>query len=734
MIELPDSIIKFVGLTNVNGGIIIPDTLENKSSNSILSIRSFGFIPEMNIQCSHINDTISLRPEIVSLNEFVIKEYKPSLKREVGKFIYDPSELKKEMVNCFDVLKFTPLVNTSESGISILGKGSSKIYINGKAPLMSQREVIDMLKGTSPSQIKRIEIITEPGTTVAANTSGGIVNVVLSQPNQGYRGSISTNVKYEAERISPRISFWNGYAMGKFKASMNLSYQGVNRNYERKSDYLYKEDSKTVSNYIKTKGWSNYLSGNINATYNFTQKSMLGASASLSASGSHENSYINTEINNQRDNSEYYIKSQNPFSRPTFGLRGFYEIYFGRNNNKFEIVADYYSNLSNSEIKYIFNPEILFQNTKINSQGVHAKAQSSIKFTPLQNLQFGYDFFKSNIDYISSDNSSIKNNFKYNESINSCFIEWRSLWSTLFSTNIGMRLETAHLKGNQTSLLERFGNTKTDIFPTLGFSFNIPRGYQNISIDLGRRILRPYYDYLNPYIIWSSENTYRVGNPHLQPEYLWNTGLYYSFLRSFVLGGMFIYTTDCISEYTYQKDGNTITSYINGGNQKLTNFFFSYNKTFGNVWRIKADADIAILNRKLWLDNNNLGFKSIQWSFSILNSVVLSQKYKVKMMISYSLNSPVKMVTAFGKWKNLLDLSFTKTFGKNVTLSLEAYNLLNFKNDYHFEDVNYGYSHKSKYSTRAISLNFTCLFGKTKVSAAEDRSNTALEQRIKKSN
>lgn len=681
---------------------------------------------------SGVNDTVSLSSDTVSLDELVVREYRRTLKREVGKFVYDPSDLKKEMSNCLDVLKFTPLVNISREGVSILGKGSSKIYINGKAPLMSQSAVIEMLRGTPPSQIKRIEIITEPGSSEAANTSGGIVNVVMSQPNQGYRGSVSTNVKYETERFSPGISFWSGYAMGKFKASMNLGYRGINRHREQTSEYLYKDESRTVTNHTTAKGWSNLLSGNLNATYNFTPKSMLGASVSLSASGSHDDSQINSETDTgigERSKSEAYIKTRRPFSRPTLGMRGFYEIYFGGNNNKLEVTADYYSSLAKTETKYIFNPDIQLQNTGVNSRGGHAKAQAIIRPTSRQTLQVGYDFFKSNIDY-SSDNTSTINRFIYNEMVNSGFVEWRSMWSALLSSSVGIRLESADIKGHQTATSERFKNTRTDIFPTLGLSINIPAANQNISIDLGRRILRPYYDFMNPFRTWTSEDTYRDGNPDLRAEYMWNAGLYYSFLRNFVAGGMFVYTSNCISEYTYESGGKTVTSYTNGGNQRLANFFFSFNRTFGNVWRVKADAGLAVFNRDLWLGDTDLGFNSVQWSFSVLNSVVLSQRHKIKVMLSYSLDSPAKMVTARGKWKNLLNLNLSKAFGRNVTLSLEAYNLLNFKNDYHFEDYNYGYTHKSRYSTRSISVNFTCLFGKTKVIAAENRSGTALQQRL----
>lgn len=732
VIELPDSIIKFVGISDGNGRIDIPDSLYNRNQCKRIYLNYLGFMS--NFPMSHIgaNDTIGLKENGRSLKEIIVKGYKPSLRREAGKFIYDPSQLKRESANSFEVLKYTPLVTTSDAGVSILGKGNSKIFINGRNPLMSQSSVVEMLKATPPSQIKRIEIITEPGSSYSASFSGGIVNVILSQPDQGYIGNVSARIKYEASRFSPTISLWNGYSMGKFNASLNLAYSGVSLNEQQTIDYVYVEAGKNISNHSRIHGWSDYISGSINATYDVTSKSVIGVAVSVSASQESEKSQIESKnlAFGEDKTVTSKINSNSPFTRPVYGVRSFYELSFG-NNHKIDLSADFYSTVSKSENEYLFEDGRQLQDIDLDSRGVHGKAQMSLNISEKQWLQFGYDFFRSDIDNSSIWND-IDNRFRYKEMINSGFVQLRSGWSDMFSSYVGFRMEAAETDGIQKSSAEDFSDSRIDFFPTAGININIPSGYQNLSIDFGRRISRPFYDFMNPFKIWTSENSYSTGNPDLKPQYMWDGSLYYSFLKSFVLGGSFRYWNDCMTEYTYLKGENVVSSYINEGDEKQVYLFLSYNKLVGNILRIKAETNLYISHRNAVIDNADLGYKSIDWSLFVRNYIMLSQKHRFKMSLAYRLSAPAKMVTKYGKWKNLLDVGFTKIFNNGVTLTLEAYNILGFKNDYHFRDSKFGYDEKTKYSSRSVTVTVSYYFGKKQVSGAEDNSGTALEQRYNK--
>jgi hypothetical protein len=97
----------------------------------------------------------------------------------------------------------------------------------------------------------------------------------------------------------------------------------------------------------------------------------------------------------------------------------------------------------------------------------------------------------------------------------------------------------------------------------------------------------------------------------------------------------------------------------------------------------------------------------------------------------YALYSPVKSITNNGKYKNLLSLSANKKFVNGLTLSLEASNLLGFKNDCHFSSVGYSYIERSLMYPAQVEVKFNYSFGKRRVAGADDRYHSALDSRFK---
>lgn len=719
------------GITDNRGMIYLHIGKDPARYPMLLYVSCMGF-DDYNRKLDVIPDSIILRPSSIQLGEVVVKAARTSFKREAGKFTFDPGALTKEMPNTYDVLKFTPLVGVSDDGVSILGKGSSRIFINGKDPMMSQSAVMEMLKATPPSQVRRIEIITEPGSSHSASMSGGIVNVILSQPNQGYRGRLSAGVKYEAGRLSPKAMLWNGFSYGKFNASLYLSYQGVNTNERTLTDYLYKESSRSVTNDMRNSGWINHLYGGLNMTYDLTTKSRIGISASLAESDSEANSRTLTTTRTAEGieaTSSSRIKTRSPFRRPNYGVRAFYDLTLDEKGSRLGIEADYASSLAKSKTDYDMDNVATRQMTDIDSRGGHAKAQADMVLTADQRLNVGYSYFRSRIVY-DNDFQEQSNRFRYDEDIHSAFAQWNSYWSKAFTTSVGLRMEAETHKGHQTVNNERFRHTDVEVFPSLSISCNLPFGNQNISLDFRRRISRPFYDFMNPFVIWTSDNTYTKGNPDLKAYCSWDATMFYSFLENFTFGFTYSHTSDGITEYTYMDGDNTVTSHFNTGREVMLYPFLSFNKVFKDIWRLKAETDVMYFDRTANLNGTDLGYKTAIWSLNIKNGIVVSQKHRVRIGVSYLVSSPAKLVTARSKWKNLLSFDITKYFPHGWIVTLEANNLLNFKNDFHFSDAAYEYNARSQHDWRSVNLTVSYTFGKRKVHGASDNTTTELEQRF----
>ena len=93
-----------------------------------------------------------------------------------------------------------------------------------------------------------------------------------------------------------------------------------------------------------------------------------------------------------------------------------------------------------------------------------------------------------------------------------------------FSLQAGLRYENTVSNGHQLGNLIKpdssFKRTYNSLFPTLYFSYKLDTaGNNQLGLNYGRRIDRPYYQDLNPFFSPLDKFTYYVGNPFLKPSF-----------------------------------------------------------------------------------------------------------------------------------------------------------------------------------------------------------------------
>ena len=165
-----------------------------------LRVQALGFLPFV-AATGEVGDTLRLDRPTNQLKELVVNA-RPVMQRTAGQFTYLPNDLRSKTDNSYELLRLVPLLDVSDRGISIFGKGASRIFINGRDPMIGLEATMEMLRATPPSHIVRIEIITAPGSKYSAADRRGIVNVVLSNPYEGIRGSTTATAYYGRAYIS----------------------------------------------------------------------------------------------------------------------------------------------------------------------------------------------------------------------------------------------------------------------------------------------------------------------------------------------------------------------------------------------------------------------------------------------------------------------------------------------------------------------------------------------------
>lgn len=603
-----DSITSAPAFSSESGDVSL--ALNDASAYTALKVQCMGYITAT-IPLPLASATVVLDKDPNMLGEVVVKAG-PAMTQKEGKFLFNPVELYHRTPDAYSLLSLTPLLDVSEKGVSILGK-SAKIHINGRDPKMDPEAVMAMLQSLPPGRIKKIEIDPTAGADQSSAMSGGIVNVVIENPQEGYFGNASARINYEKKRISPTITSFNAYSKGKLRSTALLTYQNSNSHTLGVMEFDFGEQNRKISETYDSKSHAEIYRANLNFAYDFSKSSVLGLAVSLVGRKARSKSLTeSTETFSGMvpDFSSTIIRNKVPWQSPSYRINASYTLNIN-DGGIFDVEAEY----TKSEDKrtrdnyYGSNPPIQ-QSTDWAYSGFHLKPTYKRKFNDIHTINVGYDVTRYKTD---NDNREYNadNHFIYTEMINSVFVDWSATWSNIFYTRLGARLENTDINTHQLVGDIRSSSNYTDVNPSIKAGINLPcRGNQSFIFDISKRIFRPYFNRLNSFKYWSTPYSYSVGNPDLKPVTLWQFGLNYSFLGGFNFNIGIDIEENTYDNYIYtDDDDNVVSSYANFGSRKTFRSSLNYYKAVNDIWYVNASARIHHTSFNATLNGNDLGFK-----------------------------------------------------------------------------------------------------------------------------
>ena len=156
---MPDSIKTGNAISNEDGTFqIYSNVILTEDKSFLLKVKCWGY-KECQVYQKADSVHIVLEENTEEMKEVVVTGTQRSFIRELGKFVYVPGALERELPNSYDLLSFTPMVNILDNAVSIVGKGSSTIYINGRRPNMTNDMVLKYLRSVPTKKIEKIEIL-----------------------------------------------------------------------------------------------------------------------------------------------------------------------------------------------------------------------------------------------------------------------------------------------------------------------------------------------------------------------------------------------------------------------------------------------------------------------------------------------------------------------------------------------------------------------------------------------
>jgi hypothetical protein len=144
------------------------------------------------------------------------------------------------------------------------------------------------------------------------------------------------------------------------------------------------------------------------------------------------------------------------------------------------------------------------------------------------------------------------NHFVYEEDVNAAYLNLSAPLSKKISAQLGLRLENTKAKGRQKTTGEEFDRSYTQLFPTAYLQYKA-NDKNDFGLNFGRRVRRPGYQSLNPFIRFIDRYTYQQGNPYLKPSVSSNFEISHSWKNQITTTINYTYSKDVISEITEQK-------------------------------------------------------------------------------------------------------------------------------------------------------------------------------------
>lgn len=496
-------------------------------------------------------EILQLLPLSKDLSEVVVNSKKQFIERKLDKTIINPDALITNTGStAMEVLEKAPGVAVDKDGnISLKGKQGVIIMIDGKPSYLSGTDLANYLNSMPASNLEIIEVMTNPSAKYDASGNSGVINIKTKKNKQkGLNGSLA--LAYGQGVYSKTNNSFNlNYRNGKINFFSNVSV-----NYRRQFQKLdifrkYVNDDKTLKanfsqNTSKNKE-SYFYNAKAGMDFYATKKTTLGIVLSGYYAPSNETGNSYSYPKNSQDQLDSIVTAL----RTENGKWGNGAVNFNIQHNfdttGRQITADidylqYKSGRDQQFDNIIYNKDWSnrYSDRLIGDLPSDIKIYS-IKTDYTQNLKKGLKMDAGlKFSYVTTDNKAnyfnvvndIKfvdakktNRFEYTENVNAAYVNFsKSIKKWGFQA--GLRIEntnyTGHQYGNEfrPDMDSSFKRSYTNAFPTAYISYNASDKNQ-FGFSYGRRIERPDYEDLNPFLFFLDKYTYEEGNPFLKPMY-----------------------------------------------------------------------------------------------------------------------------------------------------------------------------------------------------------------------
>jgi iron complex outermembrane recepter protein len=632
-----DSTVAKMSVANKEGNYQFENVVEGNYFVSISAVgHSKGFSDKFTVDAAHAAievKTIELVPVSKNLGAVTITTKRPLIEQRIDRTIVNvDASVSNVGATALEVLEKSPGISVDKDGnVSLKGKQGVQVYIDGRPSYLSGADLANLLRNMNANQLEQIEIMTNPPAKYDAAGNSGVINIKTKKNKQfGYNGSISaTYGQGRYPKTNESVNF--NYRKNKVNLFANAGYsyrQNFNDiNIQRK---FIEANTKELKSYFeqesKMKDIDKSLNAKLGLDFYATKKTTLGFVVSGFNSPEKDRSTSDVNIFDNAHILSSITKATTKSDRTwkNIGANLNFRHVFDSTGREITADADYLSyNSTNTQDlinKYYgtngqptFRPDTLLgnlpQDIKIYSAKIDyvhplkkgAKVEFGVKtsFVKTDN-DARYDSLQNNLRVLDRGRS---NHFIYNENVNAAYINFSKEFSKKFSGQFGFRVENNTAKGHSTGLKLKdnvwipfdssFRRNNTQPFPTVFLQYNANEK-NTFGLNYGRRIERPDYADLNPFILFLDRYTFEQGNPNLKPQFAHNIELSHTYKGFLTTTLNYTKTTDIISDVLEQNtdQNETFVRKSNIANQRQYGISVSAGIPVKKWWNANLYANV----------------------------------------------------------------------------------------------------------------------------------------------
>ena len=741
LLKAADSVMAKGASTDENGRFEIPNIPSGLYLVKASYIGNESELRPIEIRGDTVLNPLTISADAQELEEVTVKSLKPRLERKADRLVFNIENTAFSDGAIWDALKRTPNVIIVNDELTVKGSSAVGILINGRKINLPKGDVINLLSGVSASDVEAIEVITNP--PAKYNAEDGILINIRKKKNlvAGYNGAIYNRYR---QGILPKHTVGTDHYFKGEKTGFSVNYSfGHDRDVTKYTDITdFIENGAVAATWT---GEQEYVRKrkrhNLSAffDYDFNAKNRLSLSA-ITVWQPQVDRFYDTETTivgdtlsgfdtfNDSDerqlNTSYYLDYTRELGDAGAELSfsshyTYYDYERGQDLNTlffdldgspsgredFTTDSEQRINLYSAQVDYL------------TPLGDDANVETGIRYAGIDSrnkvAQQGFNREEAGIDPTEA------GNFDYDESIYAGYASFNATWDK-WELKSGLRAEYTETSGELDVGSQRRDNDYFQLFPSASIQFT-PSEKSQFQTYYYRRIERPRYEDISPFVIFQSNFSTIEGDINLQPSTRHYLAGGYTFDKSYTVELFYKNKKNGLGQLTFQDNDLRLLRFISSNIEREISYGvdFTLNKDITNFWNcyflISVYEDrlsFNNLNTDIRVENQLLG-----WFMRSNNSFTLLKDSSLTADLGFYYAGPMLYQNVRVDGYGDLNLSFRKTlWDKRASISVGIQDIFNQGNQLITRDyLDQSGTSLTRGENRLFVLGLRYKFGNTKI-------------------